>query len=273
MVMDIVAVRHLWGLEGDPLSQLDALAERGYGGLEGGSAAMGPELRADLERRGWLYVAQLWSDHWNWSGDPRRHLESVAEQARQAADGGAAFLNIHAGEDWWDVDTAAAFLEDCAALIEGLGVPWCMETHRGRIASTPWSCRQLCQRLPWLRLTADYSHWVAVCERPLIAMDGWLAEFAPRVDHLHTRIGHSQGPQVADPWSPAHTEDCAAHLKWWDAIIAERRGRGCARSTFCPEFGPAPYLPQGAAPLAATCDRLTAELLARWRSIITRVDP
>jgi sugar phosphate isomerase/epimerase len=248
--MRLVAVRHTWGLAGDPAARLAELHARGYRGLECGVEAMSDDLRRRLAGLGWVWIAQVWTDHWRYSGDPAVHLRSFAEQARRAADLGAELVNAHAGEDGWEEDVAAGFLADLADAAARHGVRLACETHRGRILATPWATLRLCRRLPWLRLTADYSHFCVVAERlPPAAL---LAPLAARVDHVHARVGHAQGPQVDDPSAPRHTGALAAHEAWWAEIRAAARAAGRASLSYCPEFGPPPYQPTDAAGLPTT---------------------
>lgn len=63
-----------------------------------------------------------------------------------------------------------------------------------------------------------------------------------RTDHLHARVGHSQGAQVSDPRAPEWSGALDAHLSWWDAIVARHRAEGTDLGVTL-EFGPPPYLP------------------------------
>ena len=47
-----------------------------------------------------------------------------------------------------------------------------------------------------------------------------------RVDHIHARIGHPEGPQVNDPRAPEWENAVKAHLEWWDKIVAIKINRG-----------------------------------------------
>ena len=97
------------------------------------------------------------------------------------------------------------------------------------------------QLYPDLPLTADLSHWCCACESLLEDQPHTLAQVLPLVRHVHARVGHAQGPQVADFRAPEAKAALDAHLAWWDAIVALRRAAGAERMTFTPEFGPAPY--------------------------------
>jgi hypothetical protein len=46
---------------------------------------------------------------------------------------------------------------------------------------------------------------------------------------------------VSDFRAPEWAAALAAHLGWWDRIVAARKAAGATRMTITPEFGPAPY--------------------------------
>ena len=82
----------------------------------------------------------------------------------------------------------------------------------------------------------------AECSQPELAAA--IAAIAPRVRHVHARVGHAEGPQVADPrgkWCARFTE---GHMRWWRDIFAAADAAGLDVVTCTPEFGPAEYVPQ-----------------------------
>jgi hypothetical protein len=63
-----------------------------------------------------------------------------------------------------------------------------------------------------------------------------------RVDHIHARIGHAQGPQVNDPRAPEWEAAVKRHFFWWDKVV-ERKKKSGETITFLTEFGPPDYMP------------------------------
>ncbi len=63
-----------------------------------------------------------------------------------------------------------------------------------------------------------------------------------RVDHIHARIGHPEGPQVNDPRAPEWEAAVDAHFAWWDTVIRRKRAAGEVM-TILTEFGPPDYMP------------------------------
>ena len=100
----------------------------------------------------------------------------------------------------------------------------------------------LIQRFPTLRLTADFSHWLVVCERLLDHPSDFerLRPIFERVDHIHARVGSSQHAQVNDPIIDAPKE-CQLFQTWWQLIWNEHRKQGRKQTTLTPEYGPMPY--------------------------------
>lgn len=60
-------------------------------------------------------------------------------------------------------------------------------------------------------------------------------------EHIHSRVGHQEGPQINDPRAPEWGEALKAHLAWWDKIIERKKSKG-ERMTILTEFGPPDYL-------------------------------
>lgn len=71
---------------------------------------------------------------------------------------------------------------------------------------------------PQLKLTADYSHWVCVCERFLDDQEEQIRIANRSAIHVHGRIGFPEGPQVNDPRAPENREALQRHEEWWAEI-------------------------------------------------------
>ena len=62
--------------------------------------------------------------------------------------------------------------------------------------------RQYMEKIPELKLTFDVSHWCNVHESMLADQQETMNMALQRVEHIHARIGHPEGPQVNDPRAP-----------------------------------------------------------------------
>jgi hypothetical protein len=60
-------------------------------------------------------------------------------------------------------------------------------------------------------------------------------------DHIHARVGYTEGPQVPDPRDPLWTEALQHHLKIWDEVIRIKKENDTPYFTITPEFGAPPY--------------------------------
>ena len=102
--------------------------------------------------------------------------------------------------------------------------------------------RQYFEKIPGLRITLDASHWCNVSESLLKDQQATMDLALARVDHVHARIGHAQGPQVNDPRAPEWEGAVEAHFAWWDKVVALKKERG-ETLTMLTEFGPPNYMP------------------------------
>ncbi len=57
-----------------------------------------------------------------------------------------------------------------------------------------------------MKINADFSHWVCVTESYLENFQDELNEAIYRAEHIHARVGFTQGPQIPDPGLPAWQE-------------------------------------------------------------------
>ncbi|HEX5363856.1 MAG TPA: sugar phosphate isomerase/epimerase, partial [Gallionella sp.] len=123
-----------------------------------------------------------------------------------------------------------------------MGIACSFETHRSRSLFNPWVTLAVLERLPELKLTCDFSHWVVVMERQLD--DDWDAvqAVAKHAHHIHARVGYDQGPQVPHPAAPEYAGALASHQRCWEAIWDAQRAAGFSVATMTPEFGPDGYL-------------------------------
>lgn len=152
-------------------------------------------------------------------------------------------MTLITGSDSWPWEQQQAFFARALALVEESALPVSVETHRSRSLSDPWRIGSWLEAFPSLRLTADISHWCVASERLMTPDLAPIAAIADRVDHIHARVGHAQGPQVSHPFAPEHARALAAHRACWELFAADQRRRGRARLTLTPEFGPDGYLP------------------------------
>ncbi len=151
-------------------------------------------------------------------------------------------INLHSGRDKMSVREASAFFEEALRVEAQIGTPVGHETHRGRILFTPWTTAEYLRRYEGLKITADYSHWVNICERLPDDEAEALALASRRAIHIHGRVGYEQGPQVPDPSAPEYAAQLAWHEHQWQQIRHFHQEAGEPVLTFTPEYGPPDYL-------------------------------
>lgn len=196
-------------------------------------------IREAHAERGLFCIAQVVT-----IGDtPAAHRESLVRRLDFAFEVGPRFINAHVGCDVFEFSDNVALIAEAQKRARAAGVALCVETHRGRPTFSGPETARLLQALPDLRLTADFSHWMCVHESTLENQPGNVARAQEHSDHVHARIGFSQGPQVGHPMAPEWASLRERYLELWRPIISRRRSEGREAFTITPEAGPPPYMP------------------------------
>lgn len=234
-----------WGSnELAPQVFIERVKAAGFDGIEM-SLPLDPAARADWTGRiaaaGLGLIAQQWETVFHPTYEP--HRAALAELLHNACAARPLHVNSHTGKDYFTPAQNRALLDMAEAIGREHGVPIVHEIHRSRFSGHPMLLLPYLQQMPQLELTADLSHWCCACESLLEDQPGTLAATLPHVRHIHARVGHAQGPQVADFRAPEAKAALDAHLAWWDAVVGLRRAAGAPRLTLTPEFGPVPYTP------------------------------
>jgi hypothetical protein len=244
--MELQLFKTLWGHHG----ALDAAAtqalDAGFAGLEGNADNLPrDELREVLQKHGLAYIQEIVT-----GGNyvPRRHdtvSEHIADVERQLQLGSSLapqWVTVIGGCDAWTLEQSVRFFGESQEIAARMNIACSFETHRSRSLFNPWVTLAVLERLPELKLTCDFSHWVVVLERQLD--DDWDAvlEVAKHAHHIHARVGYDQGPQVPHPAAPEYAAALASHQRYWEAIWSAQRASGRDHSSMTPEFGPDGYL-------------------------------
>lgn len=243
--MNTKAFRHLWGYPIVFDDTFRQIRDDGYVGIETGLLGIQrPEVFQEaLRRYGLEFIGQVYTAEFSKGHSVGEHLASLECEIEKLLPLGPVLINIHSGEDTWSLDEMHEYFGGVAKLQARLAVPLAHETHRGRCLFHPTVSRLLLEAHPEVRLVADLSHWVCVCERLLEDQQAAIALAAERTVHVHARMGYSQGPQVSDPRSDLVAAERTVFESWWHTIYESMRRRGLPAFSFCPEYGPPPYMP------------------------------
>src|SRR4029453_193474 len=154
-------------------------------------------------------------------------------------------VNCHPGRDYFDLQRSVNFFNKVMEQARSIDAQIVFETHRTRCLYSPWQTERILNALPWLRITADFSHFTNVAENnlkqpPYSDMMGVAIEGA---DHIHARVGSAHSPQVSDPRSGMGLKWTGLFERWWDRIIEARLKENRPFLTINPEFGPPPHQP------------------------------
>ena len=263
--MELKVLKSFWGMENIPYSKkIELIGKAGYDGVEWRNGEIPDrEFRAMLDDHRLDFVGYV----------PARDADDLERKVEAALPMNPLHFNVHGGWDAMSDAEGRAFFERGLELERSVGVKLCFETHRQFILYSPWRTLHYLKELPDLKINADFSHWVNVCER-LPDDQAEALEFACRKAHyIHGRIGHTQGPQVGDPAAPEWATFVEWHEKQWDRIRGAHEERGEEYIAFLSEFGPPPYMPtlphtkQPVADLWDVCLWMTHRIRKRWADL------
>lgn len=232
--MRIRFFKAIWGMEGDLEANLRRIAEAGYDGFEMYIAGPVPDGFDDLRRKYGLDWVALISQN---------TPDKLADAMEYYAPHEPVRYVCHSGRDYLSFEEGKAFFERVLAKEREVGIPVSHETHRSRLLYSPYQARDFLEAIPDLRINADFSHWVCVCECMLEEIDDIVALASERTTHLHARIGHPEGPQVSDPRAPEFAPFRERFESWWTRIKEMREKDGTESLIVVPEYGPPGYMP------------------------------
>lgn len=260
--MQVRFYKTLWGMSGSFDEQLAKIKAAGYEGWEDWVSRPHFEVKKRVEDHGLEYLAMA----------PGNDPEQFKRDLNEAFDCGAVGCTVHCGAANLTPDEGLRLLEKLVPIAATMPFPVNFETHRGRLLYEPLSTQRYLKELPDLWLVADLSHWTCVTESLLGGFKEALELALQRTRHIHARVGHEEGPQVADPRVPQWEKHVQAFEGWWDRIKAAHEQRGARILTVDPEFGPPNYMgtdPATGKPLADLWDVslwMRDRLRARWKA-------
>jgi sugar phosphate isomerase/epimerase len=230
-----------WGFPGSITEFCKKAKDAGYDGIEvwmpGDEKGRKDVMDAAAQHN--LLVGFLYGGS---DADYAKHAEQFKSGISEAAKLKPLYINCHSGKDYFSFEQNKSLMDFSLDLGAKSGIPVYHETHRGRSLFAAHTTRNFIEKIPNLRLCLDISHWCNVHESLLGDQKGTIDLTLSRVDHIHARVGHAEGPQVSDPRAPEWDGAVKAHFAWWDTVVETKRKEGKIM-TILTEFGPPDYLP------------------------------
>jgi len=189
------------------------------------------------------YDLELIGQYWqSFESDLDEHGRNYETYLRHLITAGPVLVNCQTGKDFFSVDQNRQLFELAAHISAETGVKIIHETHRGKALFAAPIAQDYLTRFPDIRICLDISHWCTVHESMLENQPEAVQLAIAHTDHIHSRVGYSEGPQVNDPRAPEWEQTLQTHLGWWDQVVDHHRAAG-TQLTITTEFGPAPYMP------------------------------
>ncbi len=198
------------------------------------------DILQSLQHHGLLLIAQHWETV---EKDFATHCQQFEQRLRNLASAKPLFINTQTGKDYYPFEKNAQLIALADAVAKETGVKVVHETHRGKFSFAAHVAQQYFEKIEGLRITLDISHWVNTAETFLHDQQEAVDLAISRTDHIHSRVGYTEGPQITDPRAPEWKEALDFHLQCWDKVVALKQQQNAAVLTITPEFGAPPYLP------------------------------
>ena len=180
-------------------------------------------------------------------------LPNSIDALQPALEWGTAFglhhLNVQPDIRTASVSEGVAILEGWRRLAEQVAYPVHIETHRGRLTNDLLFTLELLRACPWLKLTADLSHYVVGGEIVLPVSgeaDSHITHILGNAAAFHGRIATSEQVQ-AEIGFAQHAPWVAQFAHWWQRGFQIWRDGASASAelSFLCELGPRPYAVTG----------------------------
>lgn len=255
-----------WGFRGNIDEFCKLSKEAGYDGIEVWTPGKKEDLEGLMEAVE-KYQLKLGLLAGNWGNSYEEHLASFQVSIENAINLKPEFINCHSGKDYFTSEQNARFFEFTFGVKQQSGIPISHETHRGRILFSAPVASHFIDRYPDLRITLDISHWCCVHESLLADQQPTIDKVLERVDHIHSRIGFPEAPQIPNHDDDQYLSAVQAHFNWWDEVVKIKAENG-EKLTMTTEFGPPPYMwthPYNGKPLADVWD-VNVAMMHLWKN-------
>jgi sugar phosphate isomerase/epimerase len=232
-----------WGANDSWDSFCQRVNDAGYDGIEASisnpDAPEKEELLTALKKYKLELVGQYWQ---SLEKEFNIHKATFEKYLRALAALKPIFINSQTGKDYFTVDQNLELIQIARKISTETRIDIIHETHRGKALFAVPMARQYFDKDRDFKITLDISHWCNVHESMLQDQAETITQALSRTRHIHSRVGHPEGPQVNDPRADEWKEVVSVHLKWWDEVVNIHRKEGLDL-TITTEFGPPTYMP------------------------------
>ncbi|WP_295673912.1 sugar phosphate isomerase/epimerase [uncultured Mucilaginibacter sp.] len=222
---------------------LQKVKQEGYDGVEA-SLPYGEKEKAEilngLEKHGLQFIGQHYETTEK-SFDV--HYQQFEQRLHNLASSNPLFINSQTGKDYYTFEQNTQLIALATTVSNHTGVNILHETHRGKFSFAAHIASTYLAEIEDLRITLDISHWCNTAESFLHDQQEAVDLAISRTDHIHSRVGYPEGPQITDPRAPEWKEALNFHLSCWDKVVAKKQAENAPLLTITSEFGAPPYLP------------------------------
>ncbi|MFP5040041.1 sugar phosphate isomerase/epimerase family protein [Parasediminibacterium sp. JCM 36343] len=215
----------------------------GYDGIEASlpfDEAEKKEILDGLEKHGLKLIAQHWETV---AKDFGTHCKEYEQRLLNLASAKPLLINTQTGKDYYTFEQNEKLIAIARGVAAATGIKVVHETHRGKFSFAAHIAQQYFEKIDDLRITLDISHWCNTAETFLHDQEEAVDLAILRADHIHSRVGYTEGPQITDPRAPEWKYALDFHLQCWDKIVDTKQKENAPLLTITPEFGAPPYLP------------------------------
>jgi hypothetical protein len=232
-----------WGCEKMGFKDFVAkVIDAGYDGVEMGIPSDQKKAEAAVEclkKNNLEFIAQQYQTS---HGDFKLYKPEYRKNLLWHAESNPVFVNSHTGKDYFSFEQNVELIDIAREISEHTGVKIIHETHRGKFSFAAHITAQYIRKIPDLRLSLDISHWHNVSESMLEDQKDAVDLALERTDHIHARVGFTQGAQIPDPRDKSWKPEVDCHLEKWDRVHKRANEAGKDSFTMTCEFGPMPYM-------------------------------
>lgn len=233
----------LWGSNYLPFETFcDKAKHDGYDGVELGLPADKTKKDEIIKTLESFELSMIGQHHETADSDFNQHKKIYLHHLENLIDSPAIFINSQTGKDYFSFDQNKALIEIADQVSTNAKVQILHETHRGKFSFAAHIMSDYLEKIPSLRITLDISHWCNVAESFLEDQQEAVDLAISHTDHIHSRVGYQEGPQIPDPRAPEWQEAIETHALWWDKVLALKEKNGEKEFTITTEFGAPPYL-------------------------------